>query len=131
MTSRALLAAAGISGALAVALGAFGAHALAETVTPERLTTWRTASGYHLAHAVAMGVAAVASRLGWRTEWAGRLFLIGTLLFCGSLYGLVLLELPVLGAVAPLGGGAFIAGWLVIGWRGWRETPLDPSRQGR
>ena len=122
MSARTLFLLSGLSGALAVALGAFGAHALAEVVTPERLTTWRTASTYHLAHAAALAVSALAVRLGWRTGLAGGLFLLGTVLFCGSLYALVLLDLPVLGAVAPLGGASFIAGWLALAWAGWRDA---------
>ena len=127
MTPRAMLLGAGVSGALAVAVGAFGAHALAETVTPERLATWRTGSQYHLAHALAMGLVAALAR--WNTGWAGALFLAGTVLFCGSLYALVLLDLPVLGAVAPLGGGAFIAGWLRLAWAGWKESDGEGERR--
>ena len=121
MTPRALLVIAGVSGMVAVSLGAFGAHALAEAVPPDRLATWRTASWYHLVHSLAMGLAAVATRHGWHAEKAGALFLIGTLAFSGSLYLLVLLDLPVLGAVAPVGGLAFIAGWGALGWAGWNE----------
>ncbi|MEM1057244.1 MAG: DUF423 domain-containing protein [Bacteroidota bacterium] len=121
MTARGLLIGTGISGALAVALGAFGAHALAEAVPAERLGTWRTASTYHLVHVLAMGLSGVLSRQGGRVEGAGMLFLIGTLLFCGSLYGLVLLDMPILGAIAPLGGLAFIAGWVWMAWVCWRE----------
>ena len=122
MNARLLLTAAGVSGALAVALGAFGAHALAEAVTPERLATWRTASSYHLAHALALAVTAIGVRLGWRLDLAGMLFLVGTIVFCGSLYTLVLLDLPVLGAIAPIGGASFIAGWLSLAWAGWRDA---------
>ena len=120
MTPRGLLVAAGLSGALAVALGAFGAHGLAESVTPERLATWRTAALYHLAHALAMGLAAALAPQ-WSTRRAGTLFLVGTVVFCGSLYALVLLDLPVLGAVAPVGGLAFIAGWMSLAWAGWKH----------
>ncbi len=122
MTARGWMVAAGISGALAVALGAFGAHALAEAVTPERLGTWRTASQYHLAHAVALVAVALAARGGWNVRASGALFLAGTVLFCGSLYALVLLDLGALGAVAPLGGLAFISGWLWLAWTAW-STP--------
>ena len=107
-----LFAAAAVGGAVAVAAGAFGAHALRDAVTPERLATWQTAASYGLAHAVAAALAA--SR---PTRWAQRaaaLFLAGTLLFSGSLYALVLLDAPWLGAVTPLGGVAFIAGWLSL-----------------
>ena len=122
MTARLLFVAAGVSGALAVALGAFGAHGLAEMVTADRLATWRTAASYHLTHAAALAFVALAVRQRLPLAASGALFLIGTVLFSGSLYALVLLDLPVLGAVAPLGGLAFIAGWALLAWRGWREA---------
>ena len=116
MSGRRLLAAAAISGALGVAAGAFGAHALRAMVTPERLETWRTGASYHQLHA-AVGV--LAALMGRESLWARRaavLFLAGTVLFAGSLYALVLLDVPWLGAVTPLGGVAFIAGWLALAW---------------
>ena len=115
------------SGALAVALGAFGAHALEGTVTPARLETWQTAAAYALGHAAPALIASAMA--GWTNSrsalWAARLFLVGTVLFSGSLYALVLLDLPILGAVAPLGGASFIAGWLALGWSGWRLRALS------
>jgi uncharacterized membrane protein YgdD (TMEM256/DUF423 family) len=110
------------AGALAVALGAFGAHGLEGAVSPDRLATWRTGATYHLAHALAAVVAGAAAALTGASAaaWAGRLFLAGVALFSGSLYALVLLDLPVLGAVAPLGGLAFIAGWAALGLAAWR-----------
>ncbi|HEX8384625.1 MAG TPA: DUF423 domain-containing protein, partial [Rubricoccaceae bacterium] len=113
-TSRRLLAAAAVSGALAVATGAFGAHGLRDLVAPERLDVWQTGAAYHLAHALAglfAALAGQASRWGCR---AGALFLAGTALFSGSLYALVLLDAAWLGAVTPLGGVALIAGWLAL-----------------
>ena len=113
-TAGRLLVAAALSGAVAVAVGAFGAHGLRDMVTPERLATWQTGASYHLAHAV---VGALAATLGRTSRWARRaagLFLAGTLLFSGSLYALVLLDAAWLGAVAPLGGAAFIAGWAAL-----------------
>ena len=115
MTSaQRLLAAAALSGAVAVALGAFGAHGLRDAVAPERLEVWRTGASYHLAHAM-LGV--FAAYWGRESVWARHaavLFLAGTVLFSGSLYALVLLDVPVLGAVTPLGGIAFIAGWVAL-----------------
>lgn len=112
-------------GALAVALGAFGAHGLEGAVPPERLATWRTGASYHLAHALAGAVAGLwadrtASRAGL---WAARLFVGGTVVFSGSLYVLVLLDQPVLGAVAPLGGLALIAAWSLWATALWRHRP--------
>ncbi|MFZ5477782.1 MAG: DUF423 domain-containing protein [Myxococcota bacterium] len=92
--------AAAVLGAVGVAMGAFGAHALGDH---PRIESWETAARYHLIHAVAMWVA---PRLG------ARLFGAGILLFAGSLYALVLLDAPKLGMITPLGGLAFIAGWL-------------------
>lgn len=111
-------------GALAVALGAFGAHALEDAVPPGRLETWRTGALYHLVHSLA-GVAAgvLAAVSSSRTSlWAARLFVAGVVLFSGSLYALVLLDLGVLGAVAPLGGGAFIAGWTLLAVGLWKRS---------
>ena len=105
-----------VSAALAVAMGAFGAHALSETVTPDRIETWRTGAHYHLVHAlalVAVGLVA-AHRDGRLVYTAGWLFVAGTVLFAGSLYALVLTDTAVLGAITPLGGVAFIAGWLCL-----------------
>lgn len=108
------LAAAAVSGAVAVAMGAFGAHAIRDAVSDARLATWQTGAAYHLAHSV---LAVFAAFWGRRSVWAlraTRFFLLGVLLFSGSLYALVLLDLPVLGAVTPLGGVAFIAGWISL-----------------
>lgn len=111
-----LFAAACVAGALAVALGAFGAHALADAVPPQRLETWRTGASYHLAHALA---AAIAAHIGgtWGRR-ASALFLGGVLAFSGSLYGLVLTGASALGAVAPVGGVLFMAGWVALALEG-------------
>src|SRR5690606_8162070 len=117
-TARLFVVAGALSAALAVAAGAFGAHALAEAVPPGRLATFETAVRYEMYHALAL---LVVGRLkarygGRRLRWAGWLFLVGTVLFSGSLYLLVLTDTPWLGAVTPLGGVAFIAGWLALAW---------------
>lgn len=102
----------GVAGALGVALGAFGAHGLKNVVSdPALLDTWETAARYHLIHALALGL--VALHPG-QPRWAGGLFVAGTLLFSGSLYVLVLTEQRWLGAITPIGGVCFIAGWLVL-----------------
>ena len=106
---------AGILGASAVAAGAFGAHGLADLVTPERLAVWETAACYHLIHALALLVlAAFGERLGRAGRIAAAAFVIGTLVFSGSLYTLVLTDTAWLGMVTPLGGLALIAGWLAV-----------------
>ncbi len=107
-----------LSGGVAVALGAFGAHALKSRLSPERLETFETGVRYQFYHALAMIAAAWAHAqypTSPLTGWAGWLFLAGTLLFSGSLYLLVLSNKRNLGAIAPLGGLAFIAGWVCLG----------------
>jgi uncharacterized membrane protein YgdD (TMEM256/DUF423 family) len=102
---------AGLTGALGVAAGAFGAHALKGAITPERLATWNTGAHYHLLHAIVLLLLATAAP---RRRGAFSLFTAGIVLFSGSLYALVLLDLPVLGAVTPFGGVALILGWLSL-----------------
>jgi uncharacterized membrane protein YgdD (TMEM256/DUF423 family) len=100
----------------AVAAGAFGAHALRDRLTPERLAVFETAARYQMFHA--LGLVAVAWALtrwpGPLPVWAGWLFATGTVLFSGSLYLLALTGTRWWGAVTPLGGAAFLAGWLCL-----------------
>jgi len=108
--------------ALGVAAGAFGAHTLRGRLTQDLLTVFETGVRYHLIHA--LGLLSVA----WATtRWpgpavnvAGWLFLLGTLLFSGSLYALSLSGVRALGAITPLGGVAFIVGWLALVWAVWQ-----------
>ncbi len=106
-----------ISGGLAVALGAFGAHALKARLTSDLLTTFETGVRYQMYHALALLAVAVAitraSDSGLLNA-AGWLFVAGTLLFSGSLYLLCLTGKRWLGAITPLGGLAFIAGWICL-----------------
>jgi uncharacterized membrane protein YgdD (TMEM256/DUF423 family) len=105
-----------LSGLISVAAGAFGAHALRARLTPEYLAVFETAARYQMYHA--LGLLAV----GWAVTrwpgplpvWAGWLFLAGTVLFSGSLYILALSGTRWLGAVTPLGGVAFLAGWFCL-----------------
>jgi uncharacterized membrane protein YgdD (TMEM256/DUF423 family) len=105
-------------GALAVALGAFGAHGLKSRLSAARLENYETAARYQMYHALALLAAHFAGR-----QWpasalpalAGWLFVAGTLLFCGSLYLMALSDERRWGAVTPLGGLAFIAGWVCLG----------------
>ncbi len=105
-----------ISGALAVAAGAFGAHALRTRLSAEMLAVFETAARYQMYHALGLALAAwVAYRFpGAAASWAGWLFVAGTVLFSGSLYALTLSGVRGLGAVTPLGGVAFIAGWIAL-----------------
>lgn len=119
---RLFLLLAGVYGFLAVALGAFGAHGLKgflERVPdgPQRLTWWQTGAQYHLAHALALGLAAyLAARTGSAAATvAGWCFAGGVLLFSGSLYVMTLTGIRALGAVTPLGGLLMLTGWASVG----------------
>ena len=117
--SRATLFAVGaVLAGLGVAFGAFGAHALEARLTAERLATFETAVRYQLLHALAILAAALLG--GERAPLAGLLFVVGIALFSGSLYLLVLTGVRWLGAITPLGGVAFIAGWGVLALAGFR-----------
>ncbi|MFQ5612415.1 MAG: DUF423 domain-containing protein [Anaerolineae bacterium] len=111
-----------LSALLAVAAGAFGAHALRERLSADLLATFETGARYQMYHA--LGLLAVAWAVtrwpGALTTAAGWLFLAGTVLFSGSLYVLSLSGLRWLGAITPLGGVAFLAGWLCLAWSAWR-----------
>ena len=118
---RILLVCSGILGFLAVGLGAFGAHGLQKLVAgiddgAQRLEWWRTAASYHLAHALAVAVAAwmAARGAGAAASSAGVFFTGGVLLFSGTLYGMALGGPRWLGAVTPLGGLLFLAGWCAV-----------------
>jgi uncharacterized membrane protein YgdD (TMEM256/DUF423 family) len=100
--------------ALAVAAGALGAHALGQH---PRLDTWKTAALYHLVHAVALHLPALPTA-------TRRLHLAGIAVFSGSLYLLVLLDAPWLGAVTPIGGVCFITGWA---WAAFRPDRTDSA----
>ena len=110
-----------LSGAAAVALGAFAAHGLRARVTPELLATFEVGARYHMYHALALlAVAWAAARWpGAGVSAAGWLFVAGTLVFSGSLYLLVVTGARWLGAITPLGGLALIAGWLSLAWAAW------------
>ena len=105
-----------LSAFLAVAAGAFGAHALRVRLAPDLLAVFETAARYQMYHALGLvAVAWAAARWpGGLVEWAGWLFVAGTVLFSGSLYGLALTGVRWLGAITPLGGVAFLVGWLCL-----------------
>jgi uncharacterized membrane protein YgdD (TMEM256/DUF423 family) len=124
---RLFLALSALNGFIAVALGAFGAHGLRSRLAgladgAERLDWWRTASSYHLAHALALGLVAVlvARSAGVALTVAGFAFLLGIALFSGSLYVMVLSGVRALGAVTPIGGLAFLVGWAALAWAALR-----------
>jgi len=105
---------AGIAGASAVLLGAFGAHALRGTLTAQGSELWHTAVQYHFWHALALALAAFAGA-GRLRGWTVAAFGFGIVLFSGSLYALALGAPRWVGAITPLGGLAFVAGWLALG----------------
>ena len=112
----------GLLGALSVAVGAFGAHALKATLEATgRTDTFETASKYQFYHVLALGLVIwLSDKLGpeaqpWlqRAAWS---YVVGMVFFCGSLYTLALTNITKLGAVAPIGGLGFILGWLFLAW---------------
>lgn len=108
---------AGILGALAVGIGAFGAHALKDyLLESNRLDTFETAVQYHFYHVLALFAIGILSN--YKTNnWlnlAANFMIMGIILFSGSLYVLCLMKLPILGVITPFGGLALIAGWLMI-----------------
>ena len=120
MTDRAVdrlfFLAGSISALVSVAAGAFGAHALRARLAPDLLAAFETGARYQMYHALALlAVAWAAGRWsGPLVVWSGWLFLVGTLLFSGSLYALALTGARWLGAVTPLGGLCFLSGWLCL-----------------
>ena len=110
-----------LSALVAVALGAFGAHGLRSRLVPDMLSVFEVGVRYQMYHALALlGVGALSARLsGGPATVAGWLFVLGTVLFSGSLYALALTGQRWLGAITPLGGLAFLAGWAVLAWAAW------------
>ena len=113
----------GLLGLLAVAAGAFGAHALRGRVSPDMLAAFETGARYQMYHALALLFIAWAC-----TQWshralraAGWLFIAGTIFFSGSLYLLVLTGAGWWGAVTPIGGVLLLAGWLALALGAWRR----------
>jgi len=113
---------AAIAGFLGVAFGAFGAHALRAKLSAEMLAVFETGVRYQMYHAFAVFAAAWACARWQRRVFgvAGASFLAGIVVFCGSLYLLALTGERWLGAVTPIGGVAFLAGWWCLAWGAWR-----------
>jgi uncharacterized membrane protein YgdD (TMEM256/DUF423 family) len=108
------------NGLLAVAAGAFGAHALAGALDAHALQTFETGARNHMYHALAIGLAALALRDQRPARLAAALFLAGIVLFSGSLYALALTGLRPLAYATPFGGVAFLAGWAALGYAALR-----------
>jgi uncharacterized membrane protein YgdD (TMEM256/DUF423 family) len=122
---RVFLTLGALSGLVAVAAGAFGAHALRDRLSADMLSVFQTGVTYQMYHALALVLVGIL--LGrfsvdgsvWLSA-SGWLFVVGTVLFSGSLYALSLSGTTWLGAITPLGGVAFLAGWLTLAIGIWR-----------
>jgi len=106
---------AGVAGASAVLLGAFGAHGLRSTLDAAHYELWHTAVEYHFWHALALAVVALCGQQK-TARVAALAFALGIVLFSGSLYGLALGAPRMIGLVTPFGGVAFIVGWIALGF---------------
>jgi uncharacterized membrane protein YgdD (TMEM256/DUF423 family) len=113
-----------LSGLIAVGAGAFGAHGLKARLTPELLAVFETGARYQIYHALALlAVAwAIARWPGRAAVASGWCFVGGTVIFSGSLYLLALTGVRGFGAITPLGGVLFLAGWLLLALVAWRGT---------
>ena len=114
---------ASLSGMLAVAFGAFGAHALRSRLDEHTMSVFQTAVQYHFYHSLALlavGVIALSQPQTALLRSSGYLFLVGIVVFSGSLYLLSMSGLRWLGAITPLGGLAFIAGWGCLAAASWK-----------
>lgn len=115
---------AAVMGLLGVALGAFGAHGLESILEANgRTATFETGNRYHMYHSLGLLAIAWLSTLYpvKMIQWAGYLFIAGIFFFSGSLYILAIFDIGIMGAVAPIGGTAFIIGWGLIGWTALRS----------
>ncbi len=121
--ARWYIALAAVSGLLAVALGAFGAHALKTRLDETALSVYQTAVQYHFYHSFAL--LAVGLLCLWQPQSrlllsSGAAFVVGLLMFCGSLYLLSFTGIRWLGAITPVGGLFFMAGWVLLALAGWQ-----------
>jgi uncharacterized membrane protein YgdD (TMEM256/DUF423 family) len=121
--SKTFLLMAAISGFLVVALGAFGAHGLKEKISSDLLAVYQTGVLYQMFHTLALLAVALllthSPQLG-ALRWSGWLFAAGILIFSGSLYLLALTGVRWLGAITPIGGVAFLGGWLSMIGAAWQ-----------
>lgn len=120
-----IMSAAGLL-ALAVAAGAFGAHALKTHLSSEMLQTWKTAVDYHFYHALGLLLIGVLTIVApsLQVKWPAILLFAGILLFSGSLYAMALSGIKVLGAITPIGGLSFIAGWILLLFTVWKKLAV-------
>jgi uncharacterized membrane protein YgdD (TMEM256/DUF423 family) len=116
---------AGINGALAVASGAFAAHGLQDRIDAHALGVFETGARYHMYHALAIGLSALAMRgaASQTAQYAAMFFLGGIVLFSGSLYALALSGARAFAIATPFGGVAFLIGWVLLAYAGTRLAP--------
>lgn len=109
---------AAMNGFIAVALGAFGAHGLKQRLSADLLAVYQTGVQYHFYHTLALlavGLLMLQWPLNNSLRWSALLFCIGIVIFSGSLYVLSISGVRWLGAITPIGGVAFLAGWIMLG----------------
>ena len=112
------LVTAGLLGAIAIALGAFGAHGLKDRLAliSDAAGWWQTATFYLLTHAVAIGA------ISARSVWPAWLWAVGSVIFAGTLYAMAWGAPRWFGAITPIGGSFLIAGWVVLAWSARKES---------
>ncbi len=121
-----------ISGLAAVAFGAFGSHALKDMLSERYMNVFQTASDYQFIHSLALvlvGILVLQSSSSVKLTWSGRCFLLGIILFSGSLYLLSISGIRWLGMITPLGGIFLILGWLILAWAA--STELQPAASNK
>ena len=126
MNSKSLLITGSILLALAVGLGAFGAHIVQDMLTPDRFEVYKTAVEYHFYHALGLlilGAVSIKIEESKWLRWSGYCLLSGIVIFSGSLYFLTLTDTGWLGMITPIGGFAFILGWVFFAIGVWKCTP--------
>ncbi|MFC9707583.1 DUF423 domain-containing protein [Paenibacillus sp. NPDC056933] len=109
---------------LSVAIGAFGAHMLKDKIGADAIAVYETGVQYHMIHAIALLIIGLtAGQLGpsAKLKWAARLLFVGIIIFSGSLYVLSISGIKMLGAITPIGGVAFIVGWLLLAMDVWQR----------
>ncbi len=121
--SQIFLSLGAILGCLSVVAGAFGSHALRERISERALLIFETGARYQMYHALALLVVALLLSRSDSPPPAllasGWLFIIGIAIFSGSLYALSLTDIKFLGAITPIGGAAFLAGWVALAFAAW------------
>ena len=112
------LVTAGLLGAIAIALGAFGAHGLKDRLAliSDAAGWWQTATFYLLTHAIAIGA------ISARSVWPAWLWAVGSAIFAGTLYAMALGAPRWFGAITPIGGSFLIAGWVLLAWSARKES---------